>query len=105
MKFQDNLRAAMRMQNVSSRDLARRWHPENPETYRRSIMRYTAGTVTPSPEIRDQLADALGVAPSVLPLPSDAHELEILADLMAALDRVRQIEDRLLSHDSERRTA
>lgn len=87
MEFADHLRRAMNAKNMSSRKLAKAWHPESPESYRRSIMRYLSGKVTPTPEVRDQLAAALGVSPEMLPLAVDNRTVaDMTADLMARLE-------------------
>ena len=58
--FSSKLSAALETQEVSIRTLARRWRPNDPESGRRSLHRYLAGR-TPAPEIRQQLAEALGI--------------------------------------------
>lgn len=97
MTFADDLRQQMGEQGMSSRKLARTWHPENPDQYRRYIMRYLAGTVTPTLEIRNQLADALGVEPSMLPLGETPHEA-LMADLLSVIHRLEAKVDRIERH-------
>lgn len=93
--------------DVSVRELARRWRPqENNETNRRSINRYLHSGIVPNPGIRHELAEALGV-PTVDFDPEEEEEeaalrTQLMDVLMATLaelsgltaDRVREFEAR-----------
>lgn len=61
---------------MSVRGLAKVWRPDDPQSARRSLHRYLAGR-TPGPEIRQQLADALGIpAEHLEPDADDADDEE-----------------------------
>lgn len=99
--FSTHLRQAISDNGVSVRGLAREWRPSNPEAAKRSLLRYLSGEVTPTLATRNELAAALRVPVSTLPLGSDTEEAALVADLMAAVRRLEvtqhQILDRMAS--------
>lgn len=58
--FAPKLRAELDRQNTSVRGLARAWRPTDPETARRSIIRYLQNGIVPNATTRAELAEALG---------------------------------------------
>lgn len=94
--FGRQLRAEMLDQNVSSRELGRRLAKSGTITApaaRRSVMKYLAGDVLPSPERRDELADALGVGRERLELDED-EESDLFMTLYSALQAIARHEIR-----------
>jgi len=65
--FGEILRAELDDQGVSIRALARRLasDEEHLENTRRSLMRYIQGEVSPGPEMREAIAVALGIEPTI----------------------------------------
>jgi len=74
--FGTKLATALDTQGMSVRGLARRLRPDDPESARRTLHRYLAGR-TPSPEMRQQIATALGIdAGDLEPDSSDDEDEE-----------------------------
>lgn len=92
--FAPKLRAAMQRQGVSSRKLCRLWRPDSDvETTRRSLNRYLRTdhkSVIPGPEIRRELASALGIHPDELQ-PDEDEETDLVAALIGRIVR-REVE-------------
>lgn len=102
MTFAEHLRAAMETQGFSSRKLAKAWHPENPEQYRRYVMRYLSGT-NPTTRVRDEIAAALGVDPRMLPL-GESTQADLMSDLMEAIRRLEYLEG-IVGRNNRRRAS
>ena len=88
--FAPKLRDAMSEKGISSRQLCRVWRPgRDQETTRRSLNRYLRAdqkSVIPGPEIRRELAEALGVDASEF-TPDDDEETDLVAALISRLVR------------------
>ena len=95
MEFRTHLRQAMDMKSETTKGLARKWRPSSVEPARRQLQKYLSGDVTPTEATRDELARALGVPPSMLPLSADSQS-DLLADLMAAVRRIENLERTIL---------
>jgi hypothetical protein len=94
--FATNLRQTLDALDLSTRAAARAWNPEDPETARRTINRWLAGT-TPSETARDSFAAAVGATATMLPLPTDEDvTADLLADLMAAVRRLERTQTEIL---------
>ncbi len=85
----------MAVTDTSVRALAKAWRPMSVEPSRRMIQKYLAGDVVPTEPTRDELAAALGVPASMLPLSHDS-QASMLADLMAAVQRIENLERKIL---------
>lgn len=87
--FATHLSELMKLIGETNMGLARKWRPESIQPTRRMIQTYIAGTHVPTPRVRDEIAAALGVRPSLLPLAVDG-DVALLADLMAVVQRLEQ---------------
>lgn len=86
--FAPKLRSALEQKNVSVRALARMWRPDgDPETSRRSLNRYLNKGIVPSPQIRRELSEALGIEQDELE-PTDEEETDPMAALLKCLRAV-----------------
>lgn len=103
--FAEHLRAAMKQQGMTSRKLAKAWHPDKADQYRRYIMRYLSKTnpVEPTPQLRDEIAAALGVDPRMLPL-GEGEQAGLMVDLMEAIQRLERLEG-IVGHRNKRRAS
>lgn len=82
--FGRKLRGEMDSQKMSTRELAKRWRPGSHESARRSLIRYLRNGTIPGPDIRGELADALGVDRERLE-PDDEEDALLSSDLSRAL--------------------
>lgn len=87
--FGEILRRELESQGVSNRELARRLTADDPaklENCRRSLIRYIRGEVMPSETMRDAIAEALDVDPSVFADDADrAARRDRVMDALAPL--------------------
>lgn len=92
--FGRQLRAVMLEQNVSSRELGRRLAHDGLTSVaaRRTVMKYLAGSVLPSEERRDELADALGVDRERLNVDEDDEESDLFRVLYQSLRAIARHE-------------
>lgn len=89
--FAEHLRQAIILQETSVRALAKEWRPNSPETARRILHKYLAGSVTPTISTRDELAEALDLSVEMLPLPGE-EAADMMAALIGAINRIRELE-------------
>lgn len=90
--FGEILRRELETQGISNRELARRLtagDPEKLENTRRSLIRYIQGEVVPSEAMRDTIAAALSIDPSLF--ADDADRAEQLAKVRGALDNLAEV--------------
>lgn len=92
--FQTHLRQAIDLRGETVKGLARKWRPESVEPARRMIQKYLSGAVVPTRETRDELAAALNVPATMLPI-SEGQE-QLLADLMAEVQRLSAVQQQIL---------
>lgn len=87
--FGELLRRELETQGVSQRELARRLTTADParlENTRRSLIRYIAGEVVPSETMREAIAQALDIDPTVFADDADrAARRERVMDALAPL--------------------
>lgn len=87
------LRAELDEQNVSIRELARRVadNAEKIESNRRLLHQYLSGEVSPRPEMRERIAEALEIDPAVF-----AEDAERQAERERLMDALEPLADILL---------
>lgn len=85
------LRSQLDEQHISTRELARRLapSPEKVESHRRLLHQYLSGDVSPRPEMRQRIADALAIDPAVF--TEDAERQAERQQLMGALEPLADI--------------
>lgn len=96
--FAHRLRSLLEQQEYSVRGFGKKVDPEQPERGRRRVQRHLSGEHLPSKASRDSYADALGVEPEELPLPSDDDDGEDVQATLSAMTR----EHRAMGHKLER---
>lgn len=91
--FGEILRQELEIQGVSQRELARRLSDDASkiENTRRSLIRYISGEVMPSPQMRDAIAEALAIDPTVF-----AEDADRAARRGRVLDALAPLADVLL---------
>jgi hypothetical protein len=71
--FAPKFRAALNESEMSVRAVARAWRPKDPETARRSLIRYLQNGIVPHPHTRAEIAAVLGLGENGLE-PDDEEE-------------------------------
>lgn len=90
MAYGDSLRSFLASRNISTRTLAKRLNPSNPESARRDLNRIFAGR-EPRAEKREEIAAALGVERREIEGdPDDEEEDPVAALLYQVQTLVRQ---------------
>jgi hypothetical protein len=94
--FAPKLRAELDSSDTSIRALARKWRPGDPETARRSLIRYLQNGIVPNAATRAELAEALGCTNGALEPDDEEDEpamreaYRLFVDLMGQIDTAQQ---------------